>query len=158
MIAPRQKLRPELPAERRERLDPDELLELHRKILSGDLTARETLADKVLLPMLHTMGRRHPEETSGTVLLHAVENALISYLNRPEQYKPERGSNLLTYLVMAAGGDRLNELDRRHRRRKREVQLAPVGNIFDVEEAATAAALRTLHERRGGRVRPKPRR
>lgn len=144
--------RPAPEAEHLERLDQEELLELHNQLLRGDPDARAKIADRVFIPLLHTMGRLNPRHSRGSILQEATEDALISYLNHPEQYDPEK-RGLFGYLVMSASGDLKNALAKDRRTRKHEFS---VGNMFEIDGVATAAAMRALGRRQGRRTPKTP--
>ena len=89
---------------------PRELTDaLHRRLLSGDLTASAEIAELLLPLIVHTLQGRYPRLHDPHLAETAADDAVLSYLRRPEQFDPSQ-LPLDRYLVMSARGDLLNLL------------------------------------------------
>jgi hypothetical protein len=134
-------------------------LALHVRYLGGDATARveifERYYEHLVVDLRRLVARRqfflHAEDIQ-LVIEDAALKAMASYLERPAQYRPERGKTLGGYLRMSAQGDFRNALKAAiARSRAIDVgfddeawnRLADAGDAAEaVEEAIDAAALR----------------
>jgi DNA-directed RNA polymerase specialized sigma24 family protein len=124
------------------RTDDNEGLELHERVLSGDVTASADVFEKYLSPIIERLskreGYRHLTDTDPELIWDSVSDAIFAYLANPKSYNPEK-SSLMSYLAMSANGDLLNALARRTRRRGREepldgdVELSAVGGNGTIE-------------------------
>lgn len=92
-------------------------LELHQRLLTGDVTASAEIASAYLEPLTARLKARYGWLDDPHLPEEAAITALLNYLQYPQQYKPEERS-LEAYLVMAAYGDLKNELTKRARERK----------------------------------------
>ncbi len=94
--------------------------EIHRRLLSGDVTAPPELAEAVLEPLLNSLGQRHKNLRNSDLLQDAITDALMSYIKHPAQFDPTKRT-LMGFLLMAAEGDLLNALAKEKRRRQKEI-------------------------------------
>jgi RNA polymerase sigma-70 factor (ECF subfamily) len=92
-----------------ESLERDEGDRLHARMLAGEPTAPSEVAQRYLEPLIAQLARRHPNLPDPHLVESAVDDALLSYLMRPDQFDPRRLS-LERYLRMSAHGDLLNAL------------------------------------------------
>ena len=108
--------------------------QIHERLLAGSLTASVELAEAYLELLVRGLRRRFPvrEVPDETLLRDAATDALLDYVERPEQYDPDRLA-LLPYLTMAAYGDALNALQKESRRTRRLISLDAA--LDPVEEA-----------------------
>src|SRR5687767_8968486 len=94
---------------------PEEGLSLHNRILAGDAKAASDLCLAYTRPLFDWLRARFPS-VDEHLCQHAVHQALIDYLQRPDRYEPDRG-DFRAYLCGAARGDLLNLLAREGRHR-----------------------------------------
>jgi hypothetical protein len=111
---------------------PDEAFEreLHQRLLDGDLVASQELAAAFLLVVVDRLKQRFPGLDDESLIFDAATDAILSYAERPSQYKPD-GLRLLAYLVMSADGDLKNALRRHQRRAHRELSMSDVELLLD---------------------------
>jgi len=76
-------------------------LNLHQRLVAGDLTASAELAELFLPIITDRLARIFPQLDDVCMVDTAVEDALLNYIERPTQYKPEK-LRLESYLVMSA--------------------------------------------------------
>ena len=127
------------------------------RLRQGDPVAPADFAEAVL-PLLLDALQRYCPQSDDHFRIDAAHRTILDLIKKPESYQPERGLNLLAYLVMAARGDLLN-LEARERRqfRKRQTQdcvelPAAEGNSLEDEadlsfdHPGVAAAIRDLSE------------
>jgi RNA polymerase sigma-70 factor (ECF subfamily) len=112
--------------------------EFHRRMLNGDVTAPAEIADAFLPPLVTYMKTRYSWVDDPHLPQAAAVDAVLSYLQRPQQYNPEKRS-LASYLRMSANGDLKNELTSRTRERQtqgggRVVELDAPGAEYRVED------------------------
>ena len=88
----------------RELTDP-----LHRRLQGGDITASAEIAELLLPLVVRSLQRRYPSLHDPHLAETAADDAVLSYLRRPEQFDPSQ-LPLDRYLVMSARGDLLNLL------------------------------------------------
>lgn len=81
--------------------------ELHKKILSGDVTANSEMAEIVLPILTKRLTRIFPSIYDDHLIDIAVTDALLNYFDNPAQFQ-EKKKSLLNYLLMSARGDLLN--------------------------------------------------
>ena len=106
-------------------IEESQLLALHARLLHRDPTAGAVLVN-LLIDALTDELMRHPKARGQRELVaDAVDDALVSYIKQPEQFKSAK-RGLWGYLVMAATGDLLNGIEKERRTRKKETQLADV--------------------------------
>lgn len=129
------------------RVDQQDALELHKRLLSDDPTASKAMVDLMFEPILHTLGRSYPKDVGSGILLDATMQALRSYLDQPRRYNPE-GKSLLGWLIDAAMRDRIDLMRKEHRR----PDLVFSGNMFDIDDMQVAAAIRARDRRYGRRT------
>ena len=100
--------------------------DLHRRLLAGDPDAPSELAAAYLDRLVAWLQRLEPRVDPHLVASAAIDSVL-NLAERPEHYKPERGS-LFAYLRMDALGDLRNALksERRH-----AVRRAPLEHVED---------------------------
>ena len=84
--------------------------ELHSAVLAGDPTAPARAFELLLDPLIDRLRFKWPRRPRRDVEEQAIDSVL-SYLERPERYDPDR-ANLLTYLTMDAHGDLLNAYEK----------------------------------------------
>lgn len=120
---------------------PDEAQErqFHERLLAGDKVAASEVARAFLLLVVQRLKQRFRWLDDETLLWDAASDALLSYLERPTQYHPDR-KRLLDYLVMSADGDLRNALARRRRRAQREVPSDSVELLLEVRNSDCEAA------------------
>ena len=102
---------------------------LHQRVLDGDVTAPARVAE-VFMPLItRRLRRRFPRLGDSHLIDTAVEDALMNYFNRPQQYDPAK-SSLASYLYMSARGDLLNllERDKRYTEHLRLVECVELDN------------------------------
>jgi hypothetical protein len=97
-------------------------LALHERLVAGDPTASAELAERYLPPLTERLLRARRDVRDPQLVQQAVIDAVFSYIERPQQYHPERGS-LESYLLMAARGDLDNALRAERRHSLRDVPL-----------------------------------
>ena len=82
---------------------------LHQRLLRGDITATAEIAELYMPIIIYRLSRRYPNLDDPHLIDIAVEDALVNYFGRPEQYDPAK-LGLAGYLRMSANGDLLNLL------------------------------------------------
>lgn len=105
--------------------------ELHQRLLDGDLVASRDLAAAYLPALVDRLRRRFPRLDDESLVFDAATDAILSYAERPSQYKAGT-MRLLPYLVMSADGDLKNALRRQRQRAQREF---PGGDVELLLEA-----------------------
>lgn len=124
-----------------ETLSPEQLRhlgnELHQRLLDGDPTAPARIAETFLPLTISLLTKRFSSLSDPHLVGTAVEDALLNYFTRPEQYDPSR-SSLVSYLRMAANGDLLNLLKQSQKESARlvstySVELSDQGEEHEVE-------------------------
>jgi len=83
----------------------------HQRLLEGDVTATSEIAELFMPVIIDKLNRRYPNLDNPHLIDTAVEDALMNYFRRPEQYDPAKLS-LVGYLRMSAEGDLRNLLKR----------------------------------------------
>ena len=83
---------------------------LHSAVLAGDPTAPARAFELLLDPLTERLRFKWSRRPRRDLEEQAIDS-ILSYLERPERYDPERAS-LLTYLTMDAHGDLLNAYER----------------------------------------------
>jgi hypothetical protein len=84
--------------------------EFHARLLEDDITVTAEIANVYLEPLVKILLGKYPQLDDPHFVPTAVEDALLSYFNRPEQFDPRRGISLFSYLQMSAIGDLKNLL------------------------------------------------
>lgn len=109
---------------------------LHQRLLAGDLTASAEIAETYLPRLIHYMGTHFPRIDPHLVET-ATDDALMSYLQRPEQYDPGKLS-LERYLRMSARCDLYNLLTESKRESgpqdRQDVELDATSMEHDIED------------------------
>src|SRR5689334_13864032 len=82
-------------------------LNLHTRIVAGDMTAPAELAELVLPVLTDRLTKKYPTIYDPDLIDIAVTDAVLNYCAHPESYKPQKLS-LIGYLLMSANGDLLN--------------------------------------------------
>jgi len=59
--------------------------------------------------LVEDLSKRFPRLDDPHFVPTAVEDALLSYFDKPEQFDPQKGLSLFAYLRMSANGDILTE-------------------------------------------------
>jgi hypothetical protein len=83
------------------------LIELHTRILAGDVTSNSEMAEIVLPILTRRLSRIFPAVYDEHLIDTAVTDALLNYFDKPAQFQ-EKKKSLLSYLLMSARGDLLN--------------------------------------------------
>ena len=97
---------------------------LHARLLVGDPLAKNDTCQHFLAPISQRLQAKY-RTTDADVVHDAVVDALLDYVERPEQYDPTRRS-LLGFLLMAAERDLQNARPRHVRRQQHESGGDPV--------------------------------
>lgn len=87
----------------------EKLLNLHARMLTGDVVAPSEVAELVLPVLTERLSKRHSAIFDPDLIDTAVTDALLNYFAHPDRYNPEE-SSLIGYLLMSANGDLLNLL------------------------------------------------
>jgi len=101
---------------------------LHQRLLDGDVTAPAEIAELFMPIVINKLSRGYPNLDSHLIET-AVEDALMNYFGRPEQYDPAK-LDLAGYLRMSANGDLLNLLER-EKRMTNQQSLSEYVELFD---------------------------
>ena len=124
--------------------DALQFLELHQRLLSGDRTASEEVASKLLSPLGEEIGRKFPR-TDRQIVWDGVTEAILDYCSRPNQFDAARGVPLDRFLSMGAWRNVANAVRGEVRRKARESKVgqadrepvveleAPAGNLLREE-------------------------
>jgi DNA-directed RNA polymerase specialized sigma24 family protein len=114
-------------------MDNDLLIKLHARISMGDPVAPDQLVSECLVPLQASLRRRWftlPRET----VQEAVIDAILSYLQCPHAFDPQRNPSLAAYLKMIASR-RLSDAVRKWTRLKR--REISVGGIVELDRYET---------------------
>jgi DNA-directed RNA polymerase specialized sigma24 family protein len=126
--------------------DSAQLLELHRRLLTGDRTASEEVVRLLHAPLTQEVSAQF-RHTDQHIIWDGVIDAMLDYCARPEQFDAERGVSLKRFIRLAARRNVVNMLRGEQRRKVREeaaghawaassVELDPVaGNLLQKEES-----------------------
>ena len=101
---------------------------LFGKLLSRSRTATAEFADAYYLPLIDWLQSRNPRADEQWIR-DAATLTFESITERSQQYKPELGNSLGSYLRMSANGDLKNLLEKERRKESR------TNSEFDVELA-----------------------
>lgn len=130
-------------------INPKEVGErLHRRLLAdSSLTVTSEIAEEFLPLVTRSLARAFPNSDQHLVET-AVEDALLAYFDRPEQFDPTR-SSLFTYLQMRAKGYLLNSLgqQKRFEERHKVIELDSVETVYKLEAQNEMDAEAALIER-----------
>ncbi|CAG0947698.1 hypothetical protein ANRL1_04440 [Anaerolineae bacterium] len=105
---------------------------LHQRLTTGDVTATAEIAETFLLLVTERLRKRYFHLDDPHLVDTVVEDALISYFNRPEQYDPMR-SSLVSYLRMSADGDIRNTL----KKQKKNAVAASIDQVVELEDSVS---------------------
>lgn len=111
---------------------PHHLLILHQRLLNGDRTASEEIADVLLEPLVSELRSKFPR-TDEQVVWDGVIDAVLDLCARPDTFDPNRNVPLDRFLSMAAWRNVANSLRSEKRRRAREEKAAQLQPVPDVE-------------------------
>lgn len=111
-------------------MDHDLLLKLHERICMGDPIAPDQLVSEYLVP-LQTSLRRGWLLLPREAVQDAVVDALLTYLQRPDAFDPQRSPSLLAYLKMIASRRLTDALRKQMRLNKRE---RSVGGVVEINQ------------------------
>ena len=126
--------------------DSAQLLELHRRLLTGDRTASEEVVRLLHASLTQEVSAQFPH-TDQHIIWDGVIDAMLDYCARPQQFDAERGVSLKRFLRLAARRNVVNMLRGEQRRKVREeaaghawaassVELDPAaGNLLQKEES-----------------------
>jgi len=126
--------------------DSAQLLELHRRLLTGDRTASEEVVRLLHASLTQEVSAQF-RHTDQHIIWDGVIDAMLDYCARPQQFDAERGVSLTRFLRLAARRNIMNRLRGEQRRKAREeaaghawavssVELDPaVGNLLQKEES-----------------------
>jgi hypothetical protein len=105
-------------------------LNLHQRLVAGDVTASAELAELFLPIITDRLARIFPQLDDVHMVDTAVEDALLNYIERPTQYNPEK-LGLENYLVMSAKWDLVNLLDLQ--KKDFLISLAEIVELMDID-------------------------
>ena len=91
--------------------DSAQLLELHRRLLTGDRTASEEVVRLLHAPLTQEISAQF-RHTDQHIIWDGVIDAMLDYCARPQQFDAERGISLKRFLRLAA---RRNVVNRHYR-------------------------------------------
>jgi DNA-directed RNA polymerase specialized sigma24 family protein len=126
--------------------DSAQLLELHRRLLTGDRTASEEVVRLLHASLTQEISAQF-SHTDQHIIWDGVIDAMLDYCARPQQFDAERGILLKRFLRLAARRNVVNILRGEQRRKVREeaaghawaassVELDPAaGNLLQKEES-----------------------
>ncbi len=103
---------------------------IHERLLAGDPIAASELCAAYLERLCDSLRAAYRDVDSDHIH-DAVVDAVLNYIERPNQYQPEKRS-LFGYLRMSAQGDLLNLL-RKHKHRRGDL---PLNEDVEIAEAA----------------------
>ena len=96
-------------------------LALHTRLVNGDPTASAEIAEIFLPLVVGRLAHHVAHDPDPHTAQQAAIDALVSYIQRPEQYNPN-SLGLLAFLVMSAIGDQRNAADSARRRANHELE------------------------------------
>ena len=99
-----------------------EIAVLHQRLLAGHAYAADAAIERLLPVLVHLVRRAFPR-TDEELIVNAVEDALIEYSTRPEQFDRSRGVPLVAFLRLAAVRNTANLVRGESRRVARERAL-----------------------------------
>jgi DNA-directed RNA polymerase specialized sigma24 family protein len=123
-----------------------QLLELHRRLRTGDRTASEAVVRLLHTALTQDISAQVPH-TDQHIIWDGVIDAVLDYCARPQQFDAERGVPLERFLRLTSRRNVLNMLRGEQRRKAREeaaghawaasgVELDPAaGNLLQKEES-----------------------
>jgi len=125
--------------------DSAQLLDLHRRLLTGDRIASEEVVRLLHASLTQEVSAQF-RQTDQHIIWDGVIDAILDYCAQPQQFDAERGVSLKRFLRLAARRNVMNILRGEQRRKVREeaaghvwvvssVELNPaVGNLLQKEE------------------------
>lgn len=123
---------------------PEELV-LHQRLLMKDQLAAVELANLLYDPLVRSVRDRVDRTTDSDFVEDAVVEALMSYVDAPEKYNPQK-STLKGYLTMIAHRDVKNALSKEYRRSRLHISLSnPAVQENDIIDTTQNADVH-LHE------------
>jgi RNA polymerase sigma factor (sigma-70 family) len=98
---------------------------LRRRLVERDPLAKAELAEEFVPSLTAHLKKSHPEvqQSDPDLIWDAVTDAVFELANEPQKWNPKL-SSLATYLKMSVEGNLLNALNKRTRRRAKEVELS----------------------------------
>ena len=99
---------------------------LHQRLLVRDRLAAVDLANLLYDTLVRAVRARVDQTTDPELIEDAVVEALMSYVDDPQKYDPEKGS-LRVYLTIVAHSDLKNALRKAHHRSLLHVSLSDSG-------------------------------
>jgi DNA-directed RNA polymerase specialized sigma24 family protein len=118
-------------------MNNDLLLKLHDRICLGDVVAPDQLVSECLVPLQAALRRRWftlPRD----VVEQAAIDAILTYLQRPLAFDPQRCLSLCAYLKVIADRRLTDALRKQMRIKKREIS---VGGVVELERYQTNRAI-----------------
>lgn len=107
---------------------PEGSLQLHKRLLAGDLTASAQLAELHLPRLIVRLKASFRNVEDDHLVEMAAHDAMMNYLSAPEKYDPSK-LPLDSYLRMSAQGDLLNHL----RKQGARSDLSKFGRIVELD-------------------------
>lgn len=105
--------------------------ELHHRLVEGDTLASSKLIETLIEELVTRVSARARTSRESTLVVDAVTDSLLTYVQHPEKYNPSK-SSLVSYLTMSAYRDYLNSLERERRRTHREISIENVEHLSSV--------------------------
>lgn len=65
--------------------------EFHSRLLEGDITVTAEIANAYLVALVEILSKKFPQLDNPHLIPTAVEDALLNYFDRPEQFNPQKG-------------------------------------------------------------------
>jgi hypothetical protein len=120
--------------------DSVQLLELHRRLLTGDRTASEEVVRLLHASLTQEVSAQFPQ-TDQHIIWDSVIDAMLDYGARPQQFDAERGVPLKYFLRLAARRNVVNMLQGEQRRKAREKTAGHLWAATSVELDSAAGNL-----------------
>lgn len=116
----------------------------YQRLLAGEADAPSDLIELLLDPLVAALRRKVQSLPDPLLIDDTVTDSLLSLVQQPARFQPERGT-LWNYLYMDALGDLRNAAKREHRRTIREVAFDPVAHdLPDGNSSVEEATIRKL--------------
>jgi RNA polymerase sigma-70 factor (ECF subfamily) len=125
--------------------DSAQLLELHRRLLTGDRTASGEVVSLLHASLTQEISAQFPH-TDQHIIWDGVIDAMLDYCARPQQFDAERGVPLERFLRLAARRNVMNRLRGEQRRKVREEAAGHAWAASSVELDPAAGNLRQRDE------------
>ena len=100
---------------------------VYQRLLVGESDAPSDFIELLLDPLIEALHARFPVLTSSDLATDAASDTLLTFVQSPEKYQPERGG-LWQYLYMDALGDLRNAWAKEQRRQEKEIAFDPVAH------------------------------